>query len=281
MRVAELATDLGVSPKVLLSLLRTLRISATDNDASVSDGDVALILARLERERRSGHATRAEAIEAAIVDAKPTAGKRRRRRKSELPPEPEPEVEATEEADVAAVAAEADSDEASADAPRQAPDSDSGSVDVMDVADEVAPEVDIVAGTQSAPGDPEEPSARLEVESESQAEAETKAEAETGAPAAASPEPEAPPRKRPEPARQAGSEGPARVIRRPKPAGPSGTAGQVRVQAEGYTPDGQRSQRQRKGKKRQRVDQSAVQENIQRGMAQLKGGGKKRRRIPR
>ncbi|MCH7857103.1 MAG: translation initiation factor IF-2 [Gemmatimonadetes bacterium] len=280
MRVAELATDLGVSPKVLLSLLRTLRISATDNDASVSDGDVALILARLERERRSGHATRAEAIEAAIVDAKPTAGKRRRRRKSELPPEPEPEVEATEEADVAAVAAEADSDEASADAPRQAPDSDSdsGSVDVMDVADEVAPEVDIVAGTQSAPGDPEEPSARLEVESESQAEAETKAEAETGAPAAASPEPEAPPRKRPEPARQAGSEGPARVIRRPKPAGPSGTAGQVRVQAEGYTPDGQRSQRQRKGKKRQRVDQSAVQENIQRVMAQLKGGGKKRRR---
>jgi translation initiation factor IF-2 len=276
MRVAELATDLGVSPKVLLSLLRTLRISATDNDASVSDGDVALILARLERERRSGHATRAEAIEAAIVDAKPTAGKRRRRRKSELPPEPEPEVEAAEEADVAAVAAEADSDEASADAPRQAP--DSGSVDVMDVADEVAPEVDIVAGTQSAPSDPEEPSTRLEVESESPAEAETKAEAETGAPVAASPEPEAPPRKRPEPARQAGSEGPARVIRRPKPAGPSGTAGQVRVQAEGYTPDGQRSQRQRKGKKRQRVDQSAVQENIQRVMAQLKGGGKKRRR---
>ena len=39
MRVAELATDLGVSPTVLLSLLRTLRISATDKDAVVSDGD--------------------------------------------------------------------------------------------------------------------------------------------------------------------------------------------------------------------------------------------------
>ena len=53
MRVAELATDLGVSSEVLLGLLRTLRISATDKDASVSDGDVALILARLERERRN------------------------------------------------------------------------------------------------------------------------------------------------------------------------------------------------------------------------------------
>ena len=92
MRVAELATDLGVSSKVLLNLLRSMRISATDEDASMSEGDVALILARLERERRSGHKDAAEAIEAAIVDAKPSAGKRRRRRKSELPPEPAPET---------------------------------------------------------------------------------------------------------------------------------------------------------------------------------------------
>ena len=77
----------------MLSLLRTLRISATGTDTSISDGDVALVLARLERERRSGHVDRAAAIEAAIVDAKPTAGKRRRRRMSELPPEPEPEIE--------------------------------------------------------------------------------------------------------------------------------------------------------------------------------------------
>ena len=92
----------------MLGLLRTLRISATDRDASVSDGDVALVLARLERERRSGHADRAEAIEAAIVDAKPIAGKRRRRRKSELPPKPEletpPGVDAPDEAEVAEVA---------------------------------------------------------------------------------------------------------------------------------------------------------------------------------
>ena len=62
MQVAELATDLGVSSKVLLNLLRSMRISASDEDASIEDGNVALILARLERERRGGHNDAAEAI---------------------------------------------------------------------------------------------------------------------------------------------------------------------------------------------------------------------------
>ena len=249
---------------MLLSLLHSLRISATDQDAPISEGDVALILARLERERRSGHDSTSDAIEAAIVDAKPSAGKRRRRRKSELPPEPEPQtpevVDSDEEAEVAASAADAEEELAEALEPV-----------AVDVEDEAAPELDIDADTSH---DPEEPA--IEVESEAQAEEEAEAEA----PVAASLEltSDAPPPKRPEPARQAAPEGLARVIRRPKPVASSGTAGQVRVQAEGYTPDGQRSQRQKKGKKRQRVDQSAVQENIQRVMAQLKGGGKKRRR---
>ncbi len=273
MRVAELATDLGVSPKVLLSLLRTMRISATDEDASVGEGDVALVLARLERERRSGHTDLSAAIEAAIVDAKPAAGKRRRRRKSELPPEPEPEAES--EVDAAEEGTEAGEAEEVIEAGEVAePAPDSEVLDAVDVGDEVAPEVDISADTEAAPAAPDGPP-QVELESQAEEEAEEEAEAET--PAAGSPEPVPEvPRQRPEPARQAGA--PARVIRRPKPAASSGTAGQVRVQAEGYTPDGQRSLRQRKGKKRQRVDQSAVQENIQRVMAQLKGGGKKRRR---
>jgi translation initiation factor IF-2 len=53
----------------------------------------------------------------------------------------------------------------------------------------------------------------------------------------------------------------------------------VRIQAEGYTADGRRKVKEKKkGKKRGKVDQDAVQENIQRVMAELKGGGKKRRR---
>ncbi len=265
MRVAELATDLGVSSDVLLSLLRTLRISATDGEASVSEGDVSLILARLERERRGGHKDAAEAVQAAIADAKPTAGKRRRRRKSELPPEPEapPEGEASEE-----IAATSEVDEAAESDPEvvgapDAVDDDEplAEPDAVEASDRTASETEVVD---------EEPVA--EVDSEELA---PDATAEADVASEIDPAPGAPPQKPPEPARQ---EGPARVIRRPKPAASSGSAGQVRVQAEGYTPDGQRSQRQRKGKKRQRVDQSAVQDNIQRVMAQLKGGGKKRRR---
>ena len=270
MRVVELATDLGVSPDVLLSFLRSLRIFAADQDALITGGDVALIRARLERERRSGHDSPADAIEAAIADAKPSSATRRRRRKSEVPPEPDPEatevVDSAEEADPGEEAEVAASTAVTEEEPAEVLEPVA-----VDVEDEPAPEHDIDAGTSA---DAEEPA--LDMEPEAQGEEEAEAEA----PVAVSLEstPEDLPRRRPEPARHAAPEGPARVIRRPKPPASSGIAGQVRVQAEGYTPDGQRSLRQKKGKKRQRVDQSAVQENIQRVMAQLKGGGKKRRR---
>ncbi|GIT50686.1 MAG: hypothetical protein Ct9H300mP15_08990 [Gemmatimonadota bacterium] len=79
--------------------------------------------------------------------------------------------------------------------------------------------------------------------------------------------------------------GPVRKIRQPTPspfapAPSAGPGGQVRIQAEGYTPDGRRQRKEKKkGKKRQRVDKDAVQSNIQRVMAEIKGGsGKKRRK---
>ena len=82
-------------------------------------------------------------------------------------------------------------------------------------------------------------------------------------------------------ARSQGPEGPVRVVRRsPRlaPAASAGPGGQVRIQAEGYGPDGSRKRGRRKGGRRQRVDQGAVQENIQRVMAELKGGGRRRRK---
>ena len=82
-----------------------------------------------------------------------------------------------------------------------------------------------------------------------------------------------------EPAREGG---PVRKIRQqtPSPAASAGPGGQVRIQAEGYTADGRRQRKdKKKGKKRQRVDKDAVQSNIQRVMAEIKGGsGKKRRK---
>ncbi|MGB1779793.1 MAG: translation initiation factor IF-2, partial [Longimicrobiales bacterium] len=69
-------------------------------------------------------------------------------------------------------------------------------------------------------------------------------------------------------------------IRRPSPAASAGPGGQVRIQAEGYTADGRRERKERgkKGAKKKGVDRDAVQDNIARVMAELRGGGKKRRR---
>ena len=259
MRVVELAKDLGVSSEVLLSLLRTLHIPVPDEDAPMSDEDVSRILARLERERRVGHKDASEAIQAAIEDAKPTAGRRRRRRASEIPPEPEPEPEGAESSeeptaeetdDVAASAALADED--------------------------AEPEESAQDEESEEEAEAEEPVAEEEVAAE--ALAESPAEEVATEVLVETAEVPVAPATTPEPVRRSAPEGPARVIRRPKPGVGAAAGGQVRVQAEGYTADGQRRQRQKKkGKKRQRVDQSAVQENIQRVMAELKGGGKKRR----
>ena len=76
-------------------------------------------------------------------------------------------------------------------------------------------------------------------------------------------------------------DGAVRTIRRPTPApaASAGPGGQVRIQASGYTPDGRREQKDKAKKSRKKgVDQTSVQSNIQRVMAEIKGGGKKRRR---
>ena len=265
MRVIELARDLGVSSDVLLNLLRMLRISVSDEEAPVSEGDVSLILARLERERRSGRKDSAEAIEAVIEEAKPAAGRRRRRQRSEVA-EPEVEVQDDEAAAVEAVEAvaevEAAEPEPAADAELAEPSDD-------------APEEEAAEPAETSVEAPDE----TLTSEEPVLEAASPEEVETELVVELPPEPDRPAAEPPEPVRQTAPEGPARVIRRPRPAATTGAAGQVRVQAEGYTADGQRNLRQkRKGKKRQRVDQSAVQENVQRVMAELKGKGKKRRR---
>ena len=274
MQVVELAVDLGISSEVLLSLLRTMRIPVPDSDASISDEDVSRILARLERERRAGHKDVAEAIQAAIEDAKPTAGKRRRRRVSEIPPEPQEEegvgeAKPDDESSEALVAEEVDPTDAVEDG-AQPEESGAGDPEVVEAVAEAA-----AVAEEGQPEEPQEEEPEIE-KPEEPAEPAEEVAAEVAAEEPAEPVPSAPP---PEPVRQSAPEGPARVIRRPKPSPSAGAPGQVRVQAEGYTPDGQRQQRaKKKGKKRARVDQSAVQENIQRVMAELKSGSKKRSR---
>ncbi len=271
MRVSELATDLGVGGSALLRLLREMGIPVADQSAPVSDADVSRVLARMERERRAGHERPGEALQAAIEDSK-TAPRRRRRRRSVPEPEPELVVEEPEvdEAELELAGEAADEETVGAEAPEP--------TEPEPVAVEEPP-VDVPVA--EAPAE-EEPPVEEEFEPEPAVEVEAVLEAEPEAAETAAAKPasvrelvgEARPGRRT-------MKQDAAPERKPTPAASAAPGGQVRIQAEGYTTDGRRkSGVKKKGKKRGRVDKEAVQENIQRVMAELKGGGggKKRRK---
>ncbi|MEX0980377.1 MAG: translation initiation factor IF-2 [Gemmatimonadota bacterium] len=289
MRVSELAKDLKVSPEALINLLRGMGIPVSDRQAAVKDADVARVLARIERERRAGKKDAGDAVMAAIEDAQGTTRRRRRRRPDDEAPAPaeEPAKEEAPSAEVEKAAPEAREDEAEPAAPT------AGKPAAAAPAPEPEPEAEAEAEEQAvkpAPSAAKKERAEADVAEEAAPAAETPvaevaeeeakpapaktAQAETEAPAEGATAP-------PTSARAGQKETPTRVLRKPKPtpAASAGPGGQVRIQAEGYTPEGRRQAKdKKKGKKRQRVDQSAVQDNIQRVMAEIKGGGKKRKR---
>jgi translation initiation factor IF-2 len=279
MQVTELADDLKVQADALIALLRHMGIPVADETATISDGQMAKVLAKMERERRAGRADPSEAIAAALEDTAPTSSRRRRRRvdvvvEPEPEPEPEPETEeaAEEEEPVAEVAKTDEVDE-------ETSDSDDTVMTAEVEADDEAADDEPEAEAQVAEAEPEAEIAAAVAEEAEEAEPESSepaVEAEASAEAEAPATPAGP---APAPARAGGPDGPVRTIRRPAPAASAGPGGQVRVQAEGYTADGQRQRKdKKKGKKRAGVDQSAVQSNIQRVMAELKGGGGKKKR---
>jgi len=297
MRVIELAKELSVDAKALVSLLRQMGIPVADRDAIITAGQHDKVLARVERERRATGGDPAAAIQAALEEAAPSPTKRRRRRRKANVVESEPEeteqsVDGTESGltgdeakddQVAAAADESTDDDTPAGAAIEtagddAADDEDTSTDTS-VVDDGAPIAAADAPVQGddASEDTDRDAAVADDASEEGAEQSSGAEEAfvlESEPAAAA----APP---PSPARTGAPDGPVRTIRRPSPApaASAGPGGQVRIQAEGYTPDGRRAGKDRGKKgKRQRVDKDAVQSNIQRVMAEIKGGGKKRRR---
>jgi translation initiation factor IF-2 len=278
MQVIELAEDLKVDADALIALLRQMGIPVTDEDATITDGQMAKVLAKVERERRAGRKDPAEAVRAALEEAAPSSGRRRRRRRREdLPPEP------------------------ASDAEDLGDDSDEGEV-VGESRDQEPAVADVAAEPSSEPEPPRAEADQLESEEPEPVELEQRAppevkrtptlEADQLEPADLPTAAEALEQvdvlgeerhdQKPAPVRAGAGDAPVRTIRRPTPtpAASAGPEGRVRIQAEGYTPDGRRKRREKKkGKRRQGVDQDAVQSNIQRVMAELKGGkGKKRRR---
>jgi translation initiation factor IF-2 len=332
MQVVDLAKDLRVSPETLLALLRAMGIPARDAKDQVPDGAVAKVLARVERERRGGKKSVAEAIEAAMEESQTPTRRRRRRAVEETaaPPKEDagaesggaeevPAAESTE-GEGAGVPAEAPSagdagEEArpaakekgapaaaapgDSDRPADAEAAEVGAPGAQAAAEETAAGDEggeagagepsgkaaaaPAAGTEGAAGEGAEAAAASETAGErapdgaEEAVVEVAAEAAPGGEEDASEgEEEAARPKRRVKLQSARKDASPEAVR-PTPAASAGPGGQVRIQADGYTADGRKKDR-KKGKKRGGVDQDAVQDNIQRVMAELKGGGGKKRR---
>ncbi|HEU5210242.1 MAG TPA: translation initiation factor IF-2 [Longimicrobiales bacterium] len=312
MRVYEVAREFKIEPEKLIQLLRGLGASVRSEASTVDDATVAKLRARMERERRAGHVEE-EAIDAVMEDATPT--RRRRRRKADVEAaraeeeaargaeeeaeEPEPEVVAPavrrspfledrepeeivahpESASPAADAAEAIAAEAAEAAEAQGEDVAAEALEEVE-AERVEADVEAVEEVRAA-----EPPAPSPAELERPTEPVARTEAKPAAPPAEERAPRVPtPEQRPRlrraadvlkrtPPAQPQQQRPAT----PAPAASAGPGGQVRIQAEGFTPDGRRKAKDKKKKKSRRVDEAAVQENISRVMAELKGSGRKRR----
>ncbi len=277
MQVFELADDLNVSTDALIELLRHMGIPVADDEATITDAQVAKILAKMERERRAGHTDPAEAVRSAMRDAAPSTGRRRRRRRAveEVEPDTEEVVEKAEES--------TSETEESIEDTVVAGHSDPVEVEEVDVEESEATEVEEPEATEvGAQEDEHDPSSTEELGEDPVEVGSDMSGSEVDATHVDSTPEEVvdPDKENLAPARAGQPDGPVvRTIRRPSPAASAGPGGQVRIQAEGYTPDGRR-QRQERGKKGKKkgVDRDAVKDNIARVMAELRGGGKKRRR---
>ncbi len=289
MHVNELANNLGVEADVLIALFRQMGIPVSGERASINEAQQARVLAKIERERRASHSDPTRAIQAVLEEAAPPPSRRRRRRATEFPfPEPEVETgpEASSEAEspdgevreIEGVAVQADTTTAHLLIPKV---EGEGEIEAKEGApgDRLISEVTEVGegleGLKADKSEPTEADGRLHESEDSPVIDAVEGEVEGLDPARIGQSELLAP----------ASEGvPVRKIRQPtptlSPAASAGPGGQVRIQAEGYTADGRRqSKEKKKGKKRQRVDKDAVQSNIQRVMAEIKGGsGKKRRK---
>ena len=295
MRVLELARDLNVSPETLVQLLRELRIAVQGQGSVLKDADVARVIARVERERRAGKAG-TEAVKAVIEDAQ-AAPRRRRRRREDVESSPEeveeetaeaktpPPAPVTEERDAAVVAEAPAPEESAPPAPVEETPAVAPPTPREPVVEELPPAAVAPPSVRPTPAPgrvpPVPPRSARPPERERPAAAETPRR-ERPAPSERRPQ-ETPPAAAaggtapPEAAKPARGLEPVRGYM-PPAAASAAPGGTVRVQAEGYTADGQKKAKGKKGKKRARVDQGAVQDNIQRVMAEIKGGGKKRRK---
>ncbi len=309
-RVHDLAAEFGVPSDQLLGMLREMNIFVRSHLSALEPDQVSAARVRWEREKRKsaepaepkkGRRRKVAEPEPAPVEVKPV---RRRRTAAEVAEQEAKEQTSTEaEAAKAAAPFEAAEPEAPAEPKLSLEErarrlfKDLPAKDAEPPAEAAAPEPETtaeaappVAGAKPAPAEPAEPAAPS-----------TPAAAKPAKPAKASPRPAAPPRAAP-PAASGATGGkpfiPPRVPRpaagspprgpRPKPVFSSSAPVQPRSPAPGsggagrsFGPDAAPGGGRKKPGKRGRknfVDQDAVQANIEKTLAGLKGGGGGRKR---
>ena len=271
-RVFEAAEELGVDSKQLILMLHQMDVRVRSHMSTVTDVQIARLRARLERDRR-GAADEGE--------AESTGTRRRRRRVAPQPVETETAeaIEDAEPVDVEAGDIESESIFAVGEDEVE-PTDDPVAVEVEDSVEVMAEEVE-----DTAPTAEEEPGVEVEVSEQAEdeiaagsdeviavetEELEPEAEIEPIEEAELEEKPIKPPVK-PKPVRRGLPQKPS------APAASAAPGGTVRIQAEGYTPDGRRKGK-RDRKRRGRVDREAVQESVKKTLASIDSGSSRRRR---
>ena len=305
MRVNELAVDLRVNADVLLRFLRESGVRVGHTEAFIRDTDVAKVRTRLERERRAGHGEAADVMRAVVKAHKPTSRRRRRRRRV-VTPRPSATTEVSPEESAAADGEIGSAAETVAPPVTAEASGVDAQVDTAPAVEEAQPSDAAVPATpaESEVQDPviapssveaDQPDSVAATPATPSVDADT-VPSETAIPPLAAQAPGVEPEPaigateevslvmpartgpKPSPAREGAPGGLAPAGSKPAPAASAGPGGKVRIQAEGYTSDGRRKKERKRGKRRRGADRDKAKENIQRVMAEIKGGRKKRRK---
>jgi len=266
-RIYEVAEKLDVESSTLIDMLRDMGVAVRSHMSSIDDSQVARLHARLERVRRT-----ADEESAASPDG--AGGRRRRRRRRRRRSRPErvsgEEESSADEVDAEATASgagEADAGtEAEVEAEPESPAevaSETGAGDAAEEAEEAEaePEVEPIEATSAAGELAEEHGLDLSaIEGTGKDGRILKSDVESVLEKAR--ERAEKKKRKPKPVRRG-------MPDRPGPAASAAPGGSVKIE-EGY------SKRRRGGKgrkKKPRVDQDAVKENVKKTLASLEGGG--------
>ncbi len=268
-RIHDLAAEFGVGSGQLIKLLADMNIHVRSHMSGLDEGQIARVRTRWEREKRrkaepetkTRTRRRKKATKTAEQEPTPEARPRRRRRTAaEVAAKKEAEEQARLEAETAAAAQQVEEvaiEEAASLEERAA-------ALFKEPAAEEAPAIDREAAA-----------AGIETE-EQTAPPSLAPEAEEEALAAATPQPEAPPAEPVIPRRVERVMPPPSRLRPVASSGPRPVASAAPGE---FTEDRRRDKkRRRKGGKRSKVDKEAVQANISRTLASIKGPGTRKAR---